>query len=54
MCVYCRRFERQVGLIRKGVRKLGRSGETGDGVDLPPEARERIRTALAERCDHDH
>lgn len=52
MCVACRRFERQVVVIRKGLRKLGRRGETDDGIGLPPEARARIRTVLAERCDH--
>lgn len=54
MCVSCRRFERQIAVIRKGLRKLGRSGEPDEGVGLSTEARERIRTALAECCDHEH
>lgn len=59
MCVYCRRFERQVAWMRKALRELGRRAAAGDaditeGADIPPEARERIRKALAERGGHEH
>lgn len=58
MCVNCRRFERQMALMRQALRMLGRRAEAdahGDGnsADLPPQARERIRKALAERHDHE-
>lgn len=50
ICSYCRRFERQVALLRQALRELGRRAEAeAAAVDLSPEARERIRTALAER-----
>jgi len=52
MCVSCRRFERQVALMRQALRMLGKRAETaGDSSEFPPEARERIRKALAERSD---
>jgi len=55
MCVYCRRFARQVELIRRALQFWGRQDEPGSaGHDFPPEARERIRQALAERRDHEH
>jgi hypothetical protein len=55
MCVSCRRFERQIRLLRRVLRKLARLGESdAQGPDLSPEARERIRKALAERHDHRH
>jgi predicted anti-sigma-YlaC factor YlaD len=53
MCQYCRRFERQMALLRTALRKLGeRSEAEQQDIDLPPEARERIRQALAERDAH--
>lgn len=55
MCAYCRLYERQVGLMRRALRELGRrAGQVARDSELSPEARERIRKALAERCDHDH
>lgn len=55
MCAYCRLYERQVDLMRRALRELGlRTWKDAAGADLTPEARERIRKALAERCDHEH
>jgi hypothetical protein len=57
MCVNCRRFERQMTLLRLALRMLGRRAEVDtDSSGFPPEARERIRKALAERGgqQHDH
>lgn len=70
ICVNCRRFEQQMTLLRQALRMLGERAEAdaardddkdgnqgGNGsVNFPPEARERIRKALAERLDqtHDH
>lgn len=55
MCDACRNFMRQVALMRKALRELGSRTETGaSGTDLSPEARERIRKALAERDGHGH
>lgn len=54
MCISCRRFERQLALMRQALRKLGQRTEAdAAGTDLPPEARERIRKALAERDGHE-
>jgi hypothetical protein len=53
ICVNCRRFERQVRLLRRALRRLARHVQTGtQGPDLSPEARERIRAALAGRDGH--
>lgn len=50
ICVYCRRFERQLSMMRLALRQLRRNTEQDiEGLDLTPEARERIRRALAER-----
>jgi predicted anti-sigma-YlaC factor YlaD len=55
MCVSCRRFERQMSLMRRALRLLGKRAELADdSTDFPPEARERIRKALAERNEHKH
>lgn len=56
ICVSCRRFERQLALLQLALRKLSRRAaeQDDDGKALPPEARERIRKALAEHCDHSH
>lgn len=57
MCVSCRRFERQMTLMRQALQMLGKRAEVDtDGSGFPPEARERIRKALAERrdCNHEH
>jgi hypothetical protein len=57
LCANCRRFERQMALMRQALRMLGERAEVdaardGDNADFPPAARERIRKALAERGDH--
>ena len=55
LCRNCRRFERQMALLRQALRLLGKRAEIDeDGTDLPQEARERIRKALAERGEHEH
>lgn len=54
LCEGCRRFERQLAFMRQALGKLGRHAEEAVGTDFPPEARERIRAALAKRCDHPH
>lgn len=54
MCISCRRFERQLALMRQALRKLGQRAEAdAAGTDLPPAVRERIRKALAERDGHE-
>lgn len=55
MCDACRNFLRQVASMRQALRELSQRTE-GDaaGTDLSPEARERIRKALAERDGHEH
>ena len=58
MCINCRRFERQMIFMHAALRTLGKRAEMAEAADdsaeFPPEARERIRKALAERYDHDH
>lgn len=50
MCVSCRRFARQVDLMRHAIRALSARLEDAEyGPELSSEARERIRKALAER-----
>jgi len=54
MCVSCRRFERQLALMRQALRLPPRRAvDDAQGADLTPEARERIRKALAERNEHE-
>jgi hypothetical protein len=52
LCVSCRRFERQLELLRGAMRSLRQRAEAdaaaGD-AGLPPDARERIRRALRGR-----
>lgn len=48
LCANCRRFERQMALLRQALRQLGQRAEA-EAADLTPEARERIRLALAAR-----
>lgn len=48
-----------MALMRQALRMLGERAEAvaasdDDSTDLSPEARERIRNALAERSDHGH
>ncbi len=50
ICVNCRRFAMQVDLMRQAMRELSAHLEDAEyGPELPSEARERIRKALAER-----
>ena len=51
MCVYCRRFQRQLVLMRKALREWGRRAadedtDVAEGAQFTPEARERIRQTL--------
>lgn len=48
LCVSCRRFERQLDLMRQAMRALRAraEGDTGTAAGLPADARERIRRAL--------
>ncbi len=51
MCVSCRRFERQLAMIRQAMRSLrGRAAAEAPDAGLTPEAQERIRRALVEGC----
>lgn len=50
MCGNCRRFERQIQILRKGVALLIHSEDKEvEDQSLGPEARERIRRAIAEQ-----
>jgi hypothetical protein len=50
MCANCRRFERQIGLMRRLLRQSARSAETeAADLQLSEEAHERIRQAMEER-----
>jgi hypothetical protein len=55
MCVNCRRFERQIDLMRRLLRQSTRKAET-EAADqhLSAEARERISQALTEQHRHTH
>lgn len=54
MCVNCRRFTRQIDQMRQALRALSaRLDDAEYGPELPGEARERIRKALAERQETD-
>lgn len=55
MCDNCRRFERQIRLLRQAMRIMAhRPDSESPAVELPAEARERIRQAIAERDRHSH
>ena len=55
MCVNCRRFERQILFMRKALHLLSRHAESDmDDIELPAEARERIRKVLNEGDGHRH
>jgi len=50
ICVHCRRFEQQLRLLRMALRRLARTeAAVSLSSGLSPEARERIRQALAGR-----
>jgi hypothetical protein len=53
LCANCRRFERQMTLLRQALRLLSQRAEAEvKDSDLSPEARERIRQAMAEQQKH--
>jgi hypothetical protein len=55
ICDNCRRFERQIHVLRRALHKLAQDAESdARGPDLSPEARERILTALAGQDGHVH
>lgn len=55
MCDACRSFKRQMASMRKALRELGARAEAdAASANIPPEARERLRKALAERDGHEH
>jgi hypothetical protein len=55
ICVNCRRYERQIHLLRQALRMLALQAEMDtQGPGLSPEARERILTALARQDGHVH
>jgi len=55
ICANCRRFERQIHLLRRALRMLARRVETdAQGPDLSLEARERILVALTGQDGHMH
>ena len=45
ICGFCRRYKKQIGILRQAIRRRADSGEVSGPV-LSPEARERIRRAL--------
>lgn len=49
MCTNCRRFERQIGLMRRLLRQSVQRAETEETATLPAEAHERIRQAMEEQ-----
>ncbi|MDY6978660.1 MAG: zf-HC2 domain-containing protein [Pseudomonadota bacterium] len=53
ICISCRRFKRQLGLLRQALRQLAHSDrENLPGPELPPQARQRIRRSLNEHDPH--
>lgn len=55
MCVHCRRFERQIQLLRRALQRLGSHSEvSGQTPTLSPEAGERMRKAVADRYGHSY
>ena len=53
LCGECRRFSRQLGALRRALRRAHWDGECCAHQELPPEARERIARALARRAEDD-
>lgn len=49
MCKYCRRFEKQLHAIRKGLKTLAEQVEHDETIQMPPEVKSRI----AERIKHE-
>jgi len=53
ICISCRRFERQLALLRRALRQLAQGERVNlPGPELPPQARQRIRRTLAEQSPH--
>lgn len=47
ICISCRRFNRQLSLLRRALHQLAQSDQTEQhGPALSPQARQRIRQAL--------
>jgi hypothetical protein len=51
MCDSCQLFEKQMGYLRKAVRRSWAGGDFPAERELPSDARERIRQALKEQAD---
>lgn len=50
MCDNCRKFERHIEFLRKALHLMREQLGTGSqGPDLPPEAKDRIRSVLQDR-----
>lgn len=55
ICVNCRRFERQLHLLRQVLQRMATQADVVmQTPSLSPEARERIRKAIAEKDGHSH
>lgn len=53
VCISCRRFSRQLGLLRQALRQLARREWSGEHPpELPVQARQRIHRALSEQDSH--
>lgn len=49
LCALCRRYERQLHLLREGVRRYADPEQGGREKSLSPPARERLKQALNRR-----
>lgn len=54
MCAQCRRFERQIQLLRLALRRMAAQIDVDTQTSLTPEARERIHKAIVEQDGHSH
>ena len=55
MCARCRRFEQQIRLLRRSLRRVATQAEIEAPVAmLTPESRERIRKAVVDADTHTH
>ncbi|MBU1190152.1 MAG: zf-HC2 domain-containing protein [Gammaproteobacteria bacterium] len=55
MCARCRRFEQQILLLRRALRRMTTESEMETQTPtLTPEARERIHKAIVEQDGHLH
>ena len=46
LCVWCRRYRRQLGLLRRALTRLPTAEPTGDDERLSPAAKERLKRKL--------